>query len=122
MMRFAAILFIGLAAPAGATEVAGRYLFEKVPEGYLRLDSVTGAVSLCAAREGIWHCTGVADDMAALTAENERLKGRVEELEKSRLAVRLPTNQDVDKLLDSFGKMVDKFIDLSRRIERRGTI
>jgi hypothetical protein len=95
---------------------------EKVAEGYLRLDTATGRVSLCAAQAGIWRCAGVEDDMAALAAENEQLKRRVEELEKSRFAVALPSDQDVDKLLDLFGKMVDRFLDLSRRIERQGTI
>jgi hypothetical protein len=123
MMRVVAAAFLMLAAaPAGAAELPGRYVLEKVPEGYLRLDSATGAVSLCSSKENVWRCQGVPDDMAALQVENERLKQRVEELEKSRYAVQLPTDKDIDKMMDLFGKMVDKFIDLSRRLDRQGAI
>jgi hypothetical protein len=123
MLRIAAVLSLVLAAATvHAAELPGRYVLEKVPEGYLRLDSATGVVSLCSSKEGVWRCEGVPDDMAALANENERLKKRVEELEKSRFAVQLPSDQDVDKLLDLFGKMVDKFIDLSRRLDSQGTI
>jgi len=118
----AALFLILLAGSAGAAPLPGRYVFEKVEEGYLRLDTETGRISLCAAAKGVWSCTAVPDDMAALAAENERLKERLQELEKSRFSLDLPSDQDVDKLLDIFGKMVDKFVEFSRRIDRQGTI
>ena len=122
MLRIVAALLLILAVPAGAAELAGRYVLEKVPEGYLRLDSATGQVSLCAPKEGLWRCSAVPDDIAALTAENERLKARIEELEKSRFAVALPSDEDVHKLLDLLGKMVDRLLALSHRLDRQGTI
>ena len=122
MLRSAAALLLLAAAPAGAAELSGRYVLEKVPEGYLRLDSATGQVSLCASSEGQWRCSAVPDDTAALTAENERLKARIDELEKSPFAVALPSDADVRKLLDSLGKMVDKWLALSPPLDRQGTI
>ena len=116
------LIFAAGTAAAGAADLPGRYTFEKVPDGYLRLDSATGAVSLCASKDGIWRCNGVSDDMAALRADNEKLKQRVEDLEKSRFAIALPTDQEVDKLLDWFGKMADRFVEFSRRLDRKGTI
>src|SRR5262245_38816681 len=101
MLRSAAAVLLLLATPAGAAELCGLYVLEKFPEGYLRLVSATGQVSLCASSEGQWRCSAVADDVAALTAENERLKARIDELEKSRFAVALPSDADVRKLLDS---------------------
>ena len=122
MLRSAAALLLLIAAPAGAAELSGRYVLEKVPEGYLRLDSATGQVSLCASSEGQWRCSAVPDDAAALTAENNRLKARIDELEKSPFAVALPSDADVRKLLDSLGKMVDKWLALSPPLDRQGTI
>jgi hypothetical protein len=118
----AAVVFLMLAANADAAESPGRYVLEKVQDGYLKLDTETGAVSLCAPKDGAWRCTGVPDDMFALTAENEKLKQRVEELEKSRFAATLPSDQDIDKLMNLFDKMVDRFVEMSRRIEREGTL
>ena len=51
----------------------GRYAFQAVPDGLLRLDTATGQVSLCAKQSAGWVCTAVADDRAALDAEVGRL-------------------------------------------------
>jgi DNA uptake protein ComE-like DNA-binding protein len=64
----------------------------------------------------------VPDDAAALTAENERLKAQIDELEKSPFAVALPSDAEVRKLLDSLGKMVDQWLALSPPLDRQGTI
>jgi hypothetical protein len=88
-----------LAAPAAAQSPAappdlpgtdaGRFSFSPVEGGVMRLDSRTGAVSRCAQRPSGWACEAVPDDRAALeaeiarlTADNQRLSGRVAELEK----------------------------------------
>ena len=83
------VLLTGSAAMAA--EINGRYVLEKVEQGFLRLDSETGAMALCAARSGVWECTGVKDqgldltaELARLKAENDKLKARVAELEKRR--------------------------------------
>ena|SRR5437764_5550363 len=122
MLRITAILLLFAvgAVNSAAAELPGRFVFEKVPEGYLRLDTATGAVSLCAAKGGIWSCSGLSDDMAELRAENSKLRARVEELEKSRFSIALPSDQDIDKLLEWFGKMADRFVEFSRRMERKG--
>jgi hypothetical protein len=110
-----------LTAAAGAAELPGRYVFEKVEEGYLRLDSATGSVSLCARKAGLWQCAAISDDLA-LASENEWLKKRVEALENSRFAVALPADRDIAKLLALLNKMVDSLVDMSLGLERRGAI
>jgi len=124
MLRMTVILLVLAvgAADSAAAELPGRFVFEKVPEGYLRLDTATGAVSLCAAKDAVWRCSALSDDIAALSAENDKLRKRVEELEKSRFAIALPSDQDIDKLLEWFGKMANRFVEFSRRIERQGAI
>ena len=120
MLKIIAVFFLAAVSSAAASELTGRFVLEKLPEGYLRMDTETGAMSICAPKSGIWQCTGIKDDMLALLAENTRLKQRLNELEQSRFSLTIPSDRDVDKLLDMFGKMVDRFVEFSQRIESSG--
>ena len=51
-----------------------------------------------------------------LKAENDRLKARVAELEKADGSTKLPSDQDVDRMMDIFGKMFDRFLDFAREM------
>lgn len=62
-----------------------RYTLTPAGEGFLRLDSVTGAVSHCLVRRAHWVCESVADDRLALQEEIDRL-GRENAALKARLA------------------------------------
>jgi hypothetical protein len=86
-----------LTAPALAQDAApvmppptesGRYAFERVPEGFMRLDRHTGHVSLCAQRAAGWTCSAVADERAALESEIGRLQGEVGRLQSEVCALR----------------------------------
>ena len=57
-------------APAGG----GRYTMTPTEGGFLRLDSQTGAVSLCTRREETVLCRLAADERATLEAEIEQLR------------------------------------------------
>ncbi len=121
------VLTIILSASAvGAAEISGRYVLEKVEQGFLRLDTETGVMALCAAKAGVWECQPVKDDgldtgeeLARLRAENEALKSRVAELEKGNAAIKLPSDQEVDRMMDIFGKMFDRFLDFAREMDGR---
>lgn len=112
---------------AEAAEITGRYVLEKVEQGFLRLDSETGVMALCAAKAGVWECQNLKDDgldltrdLARLRAENETLKSRLAELEKGGPPARLPSDQEVDRMMDIFGKMFDRFLDFAREMDGRG--
>lgn len=60
-------------APGARGEQAGRYSLTPVEEGMLRLDSRTGALSLCRRVEGLWACAAVSDGHLDLQHEAERL-------------------------------------------------
>jgi hypothetical protein len=60
MLRYLTLLVIVLAFPAAAAELPGRYVLEKAPIGYLRIDSQTGAVARCRAEAGVWVCADLA--------------------------------------------------------------
>ena len=53
-----------------------RYQFNRVEDGYLRLDLKTGQVSLCSRRAVGWACQTVPDDRAAFDGEIARLQAR----------------------------------------------
>lgn len=81
---FAAASFAGAQSHAQAQaepEATGRYELKPTGDGFLRLDTATGQVSLCADRQGAWTCRVVPDDrrayeaeIAALAEENDRLR------------------------------------------------
>ena len=64
----------------------GRYTFNRIDDGYLRLDQRTGQVSLCTRRSVGWSCHPVPDERAALEDEIARLQRDNATLKKEMLA------------------------------------
>ena len=86
----AAILSLGVALPALAQDKPaeprdGRYTMTPAPNGFLRLDTRSGAVSLCTLRDGNVTCASSADERGALETEITRLSKENAEL-RERLA------------------------------------
>ena len=52
----------------------GRYSFNRVEDGYLRLDQRNGQVSLCSRRSVGWACNPLPDERSALEDEIGRLQ------------------------------------------------
>lgn len=72
----------------------GRFKLSPVPEGFLRLDTRTGAVSTCSNKGG-WACRLVPDERAALDAEIGRLQADNKKL-KEQLAQRETVTGKID--------------------------
>ncbi|MFY9895068.1 MAG: hypothetical protein WAK63_13155 [Xanthobacteraceae bacterium] len=68
----------------------GRYTFSKVADGFLRLDTQTGEVSICSQRTVGWACQAVPEDRAVLESEIARLRHENAALKKDMLARGLP--------------------------------
>jgi hypothetical protein len=68
----------------------GRYTFNKVPDGFLRLDTQTGEVSLCSPRPVGWACLAAPEDRAALENEITRLRRENGRLKQDLLSRGLP--------------------------------
>ncbi len=84
-----------LIAPALADDAmpendGGRYTFSKVAEGFVRLDTQTGEVSLCSQRTVGWACQAMPEDRAVLESEIARLRRENAALKKDILARGLP--------------------------------
>ncbi len=129
-----------------AQERQGRYVMSPAEGGgFARLDTETGAMALCARKDGKWACDAMEDEsrrmreqIDRLNAENLGLKAEVDRLDKlagsdgSRSGalerhgqqLQLPTEQDVDKALDYVERIYRKFRDRLKDLdnqERKGT-
>jgi hypothetical protein len=98
----------------------GRYALSSTPDGVLRLDTRTGAVSTCSNTGAGWACYAVPDERAALDAEIGRLQVDNEKLKKE-LASREPVvtgkiEEPMPKS-DSLKKSEPKIADGQRKIE-----
>lgn len=100
-------------APEAPASDNGRYSMTPTADGFLRLNTRTGKVSLCAARDGLAQCRAAADEREGWEREIARLRRENEAL-KARAAgggpiVRLPNEQEVDQALGFMEKMIRRF-------------
>ena len=117
----------------------GRYSFSAVPDGMLRLDTRTGAVSLCEKQAAGWACNSVPDERAALENEIARLQRENGALKKDMLArnlplpggvsgapqrtqqrelelkVPLPSDAEIDRVMTVFEKMWRRLVDMMQK-------
>jgi hypothetical protein len=90
-----AVLALGVAGARAAPPQAmpdtenGRYALSLTPDGVLRLDTRTGAISTCSNSGAGWACYAVPDERSALDTEIGRLQADNEKLRKE-LASREP--------------------------------
>ncbi len=118
-------LLVG-AAP-DADQAGGRYRMTPAEGGaFLRLDTQTGAMSVCQRKDGRWACEAVPDERRALETEIDRLKSEVRRLEellalpdpgtpdgkraqRSGPKLSLPSEEDLDRAMDYAQRMMRKF-------------
>jgi hypothetical protein len=116
----------------------GRYTFSQMPDGMLRLDTRTGAVSLCAKKETGFACNTVPDERQALENEIARLQRENGALKKDMLArglplpggvasapsaqqrelnlkVPLPSDAEIDRVMSAFEKMWRRIVDMVQK-------
>lgn len=122
-----ALGLLASASPALAQDAPasdGRYTLQPVPDGVARLDTRTGAVSICARQDGGWACRTAADDRRALSDEISRLETENAELRRrlaaapstgERPLIQRPNERDLD---EAFGLM-ESLMDRTRRMVER---
>ena len=137
---------LSLVTPAFADDTApgsdgGRYTFNKVADGFLRLDTQTGDVSVCSQRTVGWACLAAPDDRAVLESQIARLRSENAALKKDILSrglplpagaapeppaassseptLRLPDNADVDRMVAFVGRVWQRFVDALARAQKQ---
>jgi hypothetical protein len=120
--------FAQQAKPAGEENQNGRYAMTPAPNGFLRMDTRTGAVSLCTLRDGNVTCASSADERGALESEiarlakeNSALRERLAEFTQrgpgARLRDALPNEDEMNKALG----LAETFMRRMMRIMREET-
>lgn len=108
----------GVAAQALPGNEKGRYTMSAVPDGMLRLDTKTGAVSTCSNKGG-WACYAIPDERAAFDAEIGRLQKDNDSLRAQLAARPLAENKTGEALpkSDPLVPNMPKSADGERKIE-----
>ena len=102
----------------------GRYEMERTEDGYVRLDTQTGAMSLCQPKGNGWACEAVPDDRLVLEEEIQRLDDENRELrdqvagisddqsgDNDKYVLELPSKEDVLNGVDQAGEIASDTID-----------
>ena len=144
-MRITSLLVLAVVAfaPAASAQTApdsenGRYVFNQVADGMLRLDTRTGQVSLCAKKDTGWACNTVPDERQALESEITRLQRENGAMKKDMVArglplpsgvtgrppssqrelnltVPLPSDAEIDRMMSALEKMWKRLTDMVQK-------
>ena len=118
-----------------------RYRLEKTPNGYVRMDTATGEMSVCQEKWGELVCKMAADERTAVQDEIERLQSdmkaledrlatvkaleeRVKTLENSltaKIENSLPTEEDFNKTMSYMERFFRNFMDIVKDFESEDT-
>lgn len=131
-VTIAGALFAPAAHAQGPDSDDNRYQFNRVEDGYLRLDLKSGQVSLCSHGEIGWACRAVPDDRVAFDGEIARLQNENAALKKSLLdrglplpggvtsgpvarnddsGLKLPSHADIDRMMAVIDKVWRRLVE-----------
>lgn len=108
----------GQTADLAQGALPARYAFNRVSDGFLRLDNVTGNVAYCAPTSAGWACQAAPEDRAALEKEIARLQDEVADLKQQVAAFRDPPPPRPPADLSSPSANADKSAELRADIAR----
>jgi hypothetical protein len=127
-MRLALSALVMLAAAGGAlAQQPDRYRLEKSGEDFVRMDTQTGAMSVCRQQSGQLVCRLAADERSAFQADIDRLTEQVSALETrvgtlegsltQRLERSLPTEEEFSKSLSYMERFLRGFMGIVKEME-----
>ena len=110
---------------------ADRYTLERTEDGYVRLDTQTGAMSICKESGTELVCRAAADERTALENEIDRLATRLGDIDKRLTALEsssilqpgelLPSEEQIDKSLDTMEQFFRRFMEVMRDVDKDAT-
>ncbi|MFZ2100700.1 MAG: hypothetical protein WAU86_09065 [Oricola sp.] len=110
-------LSMAAAIPAGAE--TGRYVMEKTAEGFIRMDTETGEMSICTERSGQIVCKLAADERAAFQDALDRLEERVSAIEERvGRTVAVPNEEEFNRGLDNMEKFFRRFLGIVEEFDK----
>jgi cell division protein FtsB len=127
-MRAKAALICSSVLAASASSLAAqeteRYQLERTADGYVRLDTTTGRVTLCQEQGEKLVCRMAVEDHAAydqdLDAYRERIEAlerRVAALESGRPAAQMPDEQEFEQTLSYMERFFRRFMGIVKDFE-----
>lgn len=119
MTAAAAALAASVLVSAPASADNGRYVMEKTEEGYVRMDTATGEMSICAEKSGQLVCKLAADERAAFQDALDRLEDRVARLEERvDRTLAYPSEQEFEQGLDNMEKFFRRFLGIVEEYDK----
>lgn len=123
--RLAALVLAATVPAAIAQEAETRYTLEKTPDGYVRMDTRTGEMSVCTERTGQLVCRLAVDERSAWQEEIDRLTRRLDEVERRLGALEgspapqtaLPSEEQFEQSLTFMERFFRRFIDIVKDLE-----
>ena len=127
MRRLILIATLAFAAAPAAAEDEGRFRLEKTPDGYVRMDTQTGEMSLCEMRSGQLVCKLAADERSALQDELDRLSTRLAAIEERLAKIEenpivkpenlLPSDEEFQRSLGLMEQFFRKFMGIVKDMD-----
>ena len=120
----AAILLVVLVNPTGASAQEDRYAIERTEDGYVRLDTRTGQMSICSEQSGQLVCRMAVDEREALHDDLDALQERLAAVEDRLAALEgvpaagLPSQDEFEQSLGYMERFFRRFMDMVNEIER----
>jgi len=131
-----------IADDATPDTAGGRYVFSKQADGFVRLDTQTGTVSLCSQKPVGWACEAAPEDRAALENEIARLQAENAALKKDilsrglplppgimpeqsgeaqngEISLHLPSDADIDRMVALAGHVWHRLVDAVERAQKQ---
>ncbi|TDH38208.1 hypothetical protein E2A64_03555 [Pseudohoeflea suaedae] len=133
-MLFAGAMLACGSAPVSAQDSAdtasGRYVLERTDEGLVRLDTLTGEMSVCEQKSEQVVCKLPADERRAVNEHIAELEARIERLEKRVAALgtgpgeqdgknTLPSDEELDEAFNMMEKFIYRFFDVFKDLDER---
>jgi len=125
MIRMLPLGALLLALPASAQDAAepGRFVLDRLPGGIVRLDTHTGAMSLCTEKDGALICRMGADERSAYEEQLDLLEKRVAALEgkvasgDAPASRAMPSEEEMDRSIGMMERFMRSFFGLIREFE-----
>lgn len=120
-----AALAMLMATPLLAQAQEERYQLERTEDGYVRLDTQTGRMTLCRERSGQLVCRAATEERDAYDRQVEALEDRVAALESrvgalesGRPAADLPSEEEFEQTLGYMEKFFRRFMGIVTELDR----